>query len=61
MSFGKALQDFKDKNRKRKGTKPGEVGLDIFDRARRAEKERDEKKKNQSKMEQFANKLYGGS
>ena len=58
MSFGKALQDFKDKNRKRRGTKPGEVGLDIFDRARRAEKE---KKKNQSKMELFANKLYGGT
>jgi len=58
MSFGKALQGFHDKNRKRKGTKPGEVGLDIEDRARRAE---EEKKKKKSKMEQFADKLYGGN
>jgi len=60
MSFGKALQDFHDKNRKRVGRKPGEFSLSDLDRARRAEKERKEKKKNQSKMEQFANKLYGG-
>ncbi len=56
MSFAKATQ-----SKSRKPTKPGEVGLDVFDRARRNAKAEEEKKKKKSKMELFADKLYGGT
>ena len=58
MSFGKAVQDFHDKSGKGRRRKAGEARLGDLDRARRAE---EEKKKKKSKMEQFADKLYGGS
>ena len=54
MSFGKAVQGFQDRGRR----KAGEARLGDLDRARRAE---EDKKNKKSKMELFADKLYGGS